>query len=127
LDTILFAHCAGNRDYQQFYFDRARWGGNEGGYSTDPADLEWIVLDACQTLEEYSGGGVVARWDQAFCGLHGILGFHTVCGDTGWQGPNYVTCLAYNPNTIWTAWKQATISVQSGSARCILVRKESWR
>ncbi|MEM2972322.1 MAG: DUF6345 domain-containing protein [Candidatus Bathyarchaeia archaeon] len=111
-DYILFSYEARNYDYQEFYFSRARWGGNEGGSSTETADLEWIVLDACLTLKESS---VVSRWQSAFKGLHGILGFHTTCGDTGQQGPTYGNCLAVYGNTVWNAWKQATISVQTSS------------
>lgn len=51
----------------------------EGLYNTEAnwgdKDLEWIVCSACSVLQE---NGVVDRWgEEAFHGLHTMLGFHT--------------------------------------------------
>lgn len=95
-------------DYQQFYFGRARWGGNEGGDSTEEADLEWMALDACKTLKwSHDGKDAFDRWDQAFTGLHIVLGFHTVCSDRSTRGQIFAQYLKRGW-TILDAWIQAT-------------------
>lgn len=132
IDAVDFAYFAGhgsvqctntaliyfsvNYDYQTFSSNNARWGGNDGGSSTEEADLEFIVLDACLTLKEThsSSYDVFQRWDQAFCGLHYILGFHTVCYDTGNQGPRYGYYLRIG-YTVREAWITSTKEVQSSS------------
>lgn len=45
-------------------------------------DCEWLVLDACQTLEE----GHRLAWQASFRGLHYILGFHTNADDSRNRG-----------------------------------------
>lgn len=132
IDAVDFAYFAGhgsvactnealiwfavNYDYQSFSSNNARWGGTTGGVSTEEADLEWIVLDACLTLKEShtSSYDVFYRWDQAFCGLHFILGFHTVCYDTGNQGPTFGWYLRLG-YTVREAWIISTQQVQPSS------------
>jgi hypothetical protein len=101
-------------DYQTLDSNNARWGGTSGGLSTEAADLEWIVLDACLTLKASykSSYDVFQRWDQAFCGLHYILGFHTKCEDTGLQGPRFGFYLREG-RTVEHAWIMSTQEVQS--------------
>lgn len=102
----------GNRsvDSDKFYFEEARWGGDAGGTPGEEGDLEWIVLDACSTLwwiSNKDGSYVFDRWDQAFDGLHYVLGFHGSCGDI----PNRGTIFAQYMKQGWTvrlAWIRAT-------------------
>jgi len=83
-DNICFRNLA---DYRCLSFEDARWGGDEGGNPGEEGDLEWIVLDACSTLKWCHGGWVIGdesyvfdRWDQAFDGLHYVLGFSSNTG-----------------------------------------------
>lgn len=132
IDSVDFAYFAGHGsvadpndaliwfsssvDYQPFNSNNARWGGTSGGLSTEAADLEWIVLDACLTLQASykSSYDVFQRWDQAFCGLHYILGFHTVAFDTGRVGPRFGFYLCEG-HTVEHAWIMSTQEVQPSS------------
>lgn len=53
----------------------------------EEADLEWIALESCLTLNRGVAGGVMKRWDQAFCGLHYVFGFHSISWPTGSPSP----------------------------------------
>lgn len=79
-DGICFRNLA---DYRCLSFEDARWGGDAGGNPGEEGDLEWIVLDACSTLlwyHPYRMDYVFDRWDQAFDGLHYVLGFSSTTG-----------------------------------------------
>jgi hypothetical protein len=109
-------------DYRHFYFYNARWGGTAGGGSSQQGDLEWIVLDACKTLEQ--AGVFDHRWDQAFNGLHYILGFDTTCNDVQNRGKKF----AQNMKDGWTirlAWIKATQATQGNSSRGAYLRAAS--
>ena len=119
VDAVDFTYFAGHGhpkyilfkssyDYQKFYFTRARWGGNEGGDASEEADLEWIVLDACNCLKwSHEGENAFTRWTQAFKGLHLLLGWHSVAGDGGRRGATFASYLTRGW-TILDAWIQAT-------------------
>jgi hypothetical protein len=132
IDAVDFAFFSGHgdpryilfkakADKQEFYFDKARWGGNAGGNSGEQGDLEWIVLDACLTLKKYydppgCGGpqSVWDRWDQAFDGLHYVLGFDTTCLDNANRGRIFAQRLRAGW-TVREAWIRATQATESSS------------
>lgn len=70
---------------QDAWFNWLRLGGNERGFSSsETADLEWLALDACETLkwaDDY-GSDVWTRWGPVFCGLHSVSGFTTTTTDS---------------------------------------------
>src|SRR5438105_584832 len=67
-------------------------------------NLEWIVLDACNVLEE---SGVFGRWGwPVFKGLHHILGFHTTTSDEADRGRILAQYLNAG-NTVRQAWIKA--------------------
>jgi len=83
-------------------------------------DLEWMVFDACRTLKwrDAAGACVFDRWRDAFCGLHGILGFKTNASDTGIRGPLFgffatrfggLLPQPFPGMTIWNAWRWAVL------------------
>ncbi|MDH5266282.1 MAG: DUF6345 domain-containing protein [Candidatus Bathyarchaeota archaeon] len=90
MDTVDFGYYVGHGnpwcitfsssiDSQRFWFTNARWGGTTGGNSEEEADLEWIALESCNTIQNPAPTGQSAfnRWRQAFKGLHYVLGFHS--------------------------------------------------
>ena len=126
IDAVDFAYFSGHGsptsilfsesrwDQQDFLFSRARWGGDDGGTADEQADLEWIVLDACETLKKDDpSGDVWDRWDQAFKGLHIILGFHTTCHDEKDRGKKFAEhmigwWIIIKGKKICDAWIKAT-------------------
>ena len=119
IDAVDFAYFSGHGslgnikfcsfvDEAWFDVERARWGGNAGGISEEEGDLEWIVVDACYTLgSSLDGPDIFERWDQAFDGLHYVLGFSSECGDS----PNRGTIFAQYMKQGWPvrlAWIRAT-------------------
>jgi hypothetical protein len=97
-------------DDYKFYFEDARWGGDAEGTPGEEGDLEWIVLDSCLALKWYSwhtSSYVFDRWDQAFDGLHYVLGFDTECGDDSDRGRIFAQYMKQGW-TIRLAWIRAT-------------------
>jgi hypothetical protein len=105
-DNVDMVFFSGHGSADRFYFGRKiddavaknteiQWG---------ETCLNWIVLDACNTLE---WPGVFTRWGwPVFKGLHYILGFHTTTGDEPYRGQ----VLAQYLNAGWSirdAWIRA--------------------
>ncbi len=126
IDAVDFAYFVGHGhptyimflsqvDSQRFYFTRARWGGTAGGDTGEQADLEWIALESCNTLQEtHNGQSAIQRWQQAFQGLHYVLGFHTrarVSETLGGTFAEYMTRWFF-PRSIRRSWIRATQAVQ---------------
>lgn len=65
-------------------------------------NCEWLVLDACQTLERAHR----REWYDAFRGLHYILGFHTNANDSRNRGKYFARRLNWG-RTVRKAWIQA--------------------
>ncbi len=125
IDAVDFAYFSGHgcyrcisfastMDYRAFSFENARWGGDAGGTPGEEGDLEWIVLDACLTLawcERTWGGGefyIFDRWDQqAFDGLHYVLGFNSVTGSSRGRGKIFAQYMKEGW-TVRMAWIRAT-------------------
>jgi hypothetical protein len=121
IDAVDFAYFAGHgnpegigfmseHDWQQFWFEDARWGGTMQGAPpyTEEGDLEWIVLDACNTLQEsYNGKSVFSRWDQAFDGLHYVLGWHSHEYESRNRGKYFAQNMRAG-RTIRQSWIRAT-------------------
>ncbi|MBN1148647.1 MAG: hypothetical protein JXA78_15415 [Anaerolineales bacterium] len=77
-----------NLDARNFSPSSALWGDR---------DLEWIVFSACNVLSGGSMGSyradAVARWKEAFAGLHMILGYASPTAEDaeeGWHFANYM-------------------------------------
>lgn len=111
--TFITFPCGSLCDFGQFSFTNARWGGTTGGQSAEEADLEWMTLESCNTLQWWPPGGqnVFNRWSQAFCGLHYVLGFDTVAMATMTLGGTFATRLTWGW-TVRNAWISATVIVQ---------------
>ena len=108
----------GEHDSQRFWFANARWGGNAGGAEEEAGDLEWIVLDACQTLKLMEGhaNDVFDRWDQAFDGLHMVLGFDTDSFDYMERGFLFAKLMKWR-YTIRMSWIMVTTATEESSTR----------
>jgi hypothetical protein len=136
IDAVDFAFFSGHgsptaiafevkKDVRLFSFDNARWGGTAGGASNEQADLEWIVLDACQTLAHTASGvDVFARWDQAFDGLHYVLGFHTTCSDDKNRGKKFAQKMKQGWS-VRDAWIYATQHTEGNSKWGAYLRADS--
>lgn len=85
------------------------------------SDLEWIVLHACECLDEYQ----IKWWfEPVFKGIHIVTGFHTIAYDrgayleenTGFIFAPYLTgqnpYVPLPPQKIADAWKRATKDTQ---------------
>jgi hypothetical protein len=129
MDTVDFGYWVGHgnpfyislsskKDYDKFYFKKARWGGYTGGNSGEAADMEWIALESCYTLKySYLGHNVFSpsRWRKAFRGVHIILGFHTVATATYTFGTTVAQYMNWPGYTVRQAWIRATQQVQSSN------------
>jgi hypothetical protein len=137
IDAVDFAYFAGQGspyglyfssevDRYFFRFERARWGGNRGGAPGEEGDLEWIVLDAGNTLREWAdGNSVVSRWDQAFDGLHYVFGFDSRCRDSISRGRIFARNMKQD-RTIRQSWIRATQATEGSSHRGAYLRRGSW-
>jgi len=130
IDAVDFAFFSGHGSQTKIYFEssidnrsfaftNARWGGTQNGNASEEGDLEWIVLDACLTLCHKgsgrwctgSGTSVFDRWDQAFDGLHYVLGFRTICSDVSNRGAIFAKYLLKGWS-VRNAWIRATQATQ---------------
>ena len=85
-------------------------------------DLEWIVLDACNVLEE---SGVFSRWGwPVFNGLHHILGFHTTTSDEPDRGRILAQYLNAD-NTVRQAWIKACQDTESSGTQWAYLRADA--
>jgi hypothetical protein len=121
VDMVFFSgHGSADRFYFGVKIDDAvaknteiRWGDRE---------LEWIVLDACNILEQ---NGVFNRWGwPVFRGLHYILGFHTVTGDEPHRG----RILAQYLNAGWSirdAWIRAAQDTEGSGTQWAYLRADA--
>jgi hypothetical protein len=121
VDNIDLALFAGHGSPSGFYFgvpvddyvltyNDATWGDK---------DLEWIILDACQTLRR-SGSAPFNTWGGAFEGLHYIFGYHTTTGDVDTRGRDFVRYAMYYGQTVRSAWINATIASENGTTAAYL-------
>jgi Family of unknown function (DUF6345) len=123
-DNVDMVFFSGHGSTDRFYFGmkiddavakntEIRWGDRE---------LEWIVLDACNILEQ---NGVFNRWGwPVFRGLHYILGFHTVTGDEPHRG----RILAQYLNAGWSirdAWIKAAQDTEGPSTQWAYLRADA--
>ena len=90
-----------------------RWGDKE---------LEYIVLDACNVLEE---NGVFNRWGwPVFKGLHLILGFHTTTSDEADRGRILAQYLNAG-NTVRQAWIKACQDTEGSGTQWAYLRADA--
>jgi len=90
-----------------------RWGDKE---------LEYIVLDACNVLEE---NGVFGRWVwPVFKGLHYILGFHTTTSDEADRGRILAQYLNAG-NTVRQAWIKACQDTEGSGTEWAYLRADA--
>ncbi|WP_293676557.1 DUF6345 domain-containing protein [uncultured Phenylobacterium sp.] len=90
-----------------------RWGDRE---------LEYIVLDACNVLEEK---GVFGRWGwPVFKGLHYILGFHTTTSAEADRGRILAQYLNAG-NTVRQAWIKACQDTESSGTQWAYLRADA--
>jgi hypothetical protein len=90
-----------------------RWGDKE---------LEYIVLDACNVLEE---NGVFGRWGwPVFKGLHYILGFHTTTSDEADRGRILAQYLNAG-NTVRQAWIKACQDTEGSGTQWAYLRADA--
>jgi hypothetical protein len=128
IDSVDFAYFAGHggpggillnndeHDEAFFYVERAYWGGGFGGYRlSEEGDLEWIVLDACETLQydEYHWLDLILRWWPRFDGLHYVLGFASVAEDSILRGRRFAEYMIEEDETIRNAWIRVTQDTQA--------------
>jgi hypothetical protein len=140
VDTVDFAYYVSGWGYPDhlkfaiyyggtFYFEDARWGGNSGDVSGAEGDLEWIVLDAPFCLSYFSdAGSVFSRWDQAFDGLHYVLGFASDTADSRNRGKYFVQDM--KGTWMWSvrqAWIRATQKTQSGTGAYLRAGTSRWQ
>lgn len=78
---------ATNTDGDGIYPSRVHYSEVEWG----DRDLEWIVIVACQVLNETAYPSVKDRWKPAFKGLHAIFGFHSSAYDVPLYEIGYTT------------------------------------
>jgi hypothetical protein len=81
------------------------WGAN---------NAEWIVVAACGPLQDKvvgSGGDVLARWKDAFDGLHILMGYAQVTSDTEEEGKRLVK-YAKAGSTIIQSWFRTGQEIQ---------------
>lgn len=86
-------------------------------------DCEWVVFDACQVLER-DNLNVFSRLGPAFAGLHYMLGFDTICGDSGDRGKK----LAERLNDGWSirdAWIRACTETEGSNRNWAYLRADA--
>ena len=85
-------------------------------------DCEWIVLDACQCLDEDH----ILAWQATFRGLHYILGFHTNADDSRNRGKYFARRLNRG-KTVREAWIRACKLTAPNSLRLAYYRADDRR
>ena len=85
-------------------------------------DCEWIVLDACQCLDETHR----LAWQATFRGLHYILGFHTNADDSRNRGKYFARRLNRG-KTVRKAWIRACKLTAPDRLRLAYYRAEDTR
>jgi hypothetical protein len=102
-----FGFCNANDSFMTNW--QSKWGNT---------DLEWIVVSACDILNNYDFLSV-DRWDQAFDGLHMIMSYDTHTYDVSTEGSKLANYMirSSNPLTVKNAWVQAAKDVQPSTVR----------
>jgi len=86
-------------------------------------DCEWVVFDACQVLER-DNLNVFDRLGPAFAGLHYMLGFDTICGDSSDRGKKFAERL----NDGWSirdAWIRACTETEGSNRNWAYLRADA--
>ena len=86
-------------------------------------DCEWVIFDACRVLAR-DGGGVFARCEPAFAGLHYMLGFDTTCGDSGDRGRKFADRLNWGWS-VRDAWIGACTETEDSSTQLAYLRADA--
>ena len=85
-------------DWEIVEAEECTWGDDEG-------DLEWVFLNSCEALH----ANYVSDWDDAFAGLHGICGFHSLSlWDPTYRLGNATANYLVSQTCIGGSWKKAT-------------------
>jgi hypothetical protein len=86
-------------------------------------DCEWIIFDACLVLER-DNLKVFNRLGSAFAGLHYMLGFDTITGDSGDRGKKFAERL----NDGWSirdAWIRACTETEGSDTNWAYLRADA--
>jgi hypothetical protein len=115
VDNVDIVYFAGHGSSSGPYFGRSDRDDGEGHYSEmrlGNRQSEWLVFSACEVLKRSQR----LNWQQVFRGLHGILGFDTVCGDSGDRGEKFARRLNQG-ETVRCAWIKACEETEGSSTR----------
>ena len=139
-ETVDMLYFCGHGDPSQIYFAEKKSGVADSD-DTAPYDeinlgdgpLKWLVLDACQVLENTLISGnwsIFNRWTKAFNpggGLRYILGFHTTCKNDNFRGKMFAQFL--NPiqgnmdgEYIRIAWQYACEETEPNTSEWAILR-----
>lgn len=97
-----FSFCS-NVDDTWLGWQDAKWGNS---------NLEWLVIAACGPLQD-DGGQWQARWDDAFDGLHLLMGYATISWDNTTEGSTFADgILRYDHLNVRESWAMTAVAVQ---------------
>lgn len=86
-------------------------------------DCEWVIFDACEVLQR-DNLNVFNRCGGVFAGLHYMLGFDTICGDSSDRGQKFAERL----NSGWSvrdAWIRACIETEGSATQWAYMRADA--
>jgi len=128
-DDVDLALFSGHGSYLGWYFGTKHddWLAKYTEIYAGDKDLEWLVVAACQVLQESSpAGSVLSRWGRIFKGLHYLMSYDTVSYDTKWELKSFAKCLTGYYGSTYTyvrnAWLFASRASQPSSVHGAYLR-----